>query len=287
MRNIKRVAENLDVEIAGFLLSPLANSYVLSEPDKSLGCVLVNMGSGTTTVSIYKDSVLRHLAVIPLGGNSVTKDIISLQLMEKDAEQLKIIYGNVNTDNQEDGDKILKLKNSDGFDTSEIRKDKLNHVCFCRNEEIIENIINQVKISGYEKQLPAGYILTGGASNMNGLISLFKKKTDSEVKIGTFQKIVTYKNNPDICKDASLSTLLGLIYMGEVNCYKPEPVQPVIQETIVETVEPVIETANDLDKDKKGKFKKLSSLFNVIFKEDEEEQEFSERSEERRVGKEC
>ena len=74
-KNIMRMMEKLDVSLAGFILSPIAASTVMTEADKNLGAVLVDFGAGTTTLSIYKDGFLRYVSVIPIGGNTVTKDI--------------------------------------------------------------------------------------------------------------------------------------------------------------------------------------------------------------------
>ncbi|MEG1585965.1 MAG: cell division protein FtsA, partial [Bacteroidales bacterium] len=93
-KNLNRMLEKIHLPLAGYILSPLAGASVLSEPEKSLGCVLVDFGAATTTVSIYKDGLLRHLAVIPLGGNTITKDIASLQLLENEAEKVKTYFGN-------------------------------------------------------------------------------------------------------------------------------------------------------------------------------------------------
>ena len=80
-------------------LAPLALAdAVLSEAEKRGGCVLVDFGADTTTVSVYYKNILRHLAVIPLGGNNITKDIASLQMEEKDAETMKLKYGSAFTE---------------------------------------------------------------------------------------------------------------------------------------------------------------------------------------------
>lgn len=242
-KNLKRMEEKIHTEVAGYLLSPLAAANVLSEPEKSLGCTLVDFGAATTTVSVYKEGLLRHLAVLPLGGNTITKDISSLQLLENAAEKLKIYYGNASPDIDESDTQVLKQQNNGGIDSPEIQMRTLHQVILCRSEEIVENVLNQVKVSGYEKQIPAGYILTGGASNMKGLTALFRKKTDLDVKQGYFTRQVTSRNNPEIGKDAAYSVLLGLAVKGSVNCFKEEPkvetpVQPEPEPVAVQVEEP-------------------------------------------------
>lgn len=226
-KNLNRVLEKIHLPLAGYLLSPLAGACVLSEPEKSLGCVLVDFGAATTTVSIYKDGLLRHLAVIPLGGNTITKDIASLQLLENEAEKVKTYFGNAAPEMDESENKIIKHAANMSIDSPEIQMRTLHQVVLCRSEEIIENISNQLKIAGYDsKQLSVGFILTGGASNMKGLTSLLRKKTDMEVKFGAFQKPLASAQFAEIGKDVSYSVLLGLLQRGDVNCSKEE--EPVV-----------------------------------------------------------
>lgn len=243
-KNLNRVLEKIQMPLAGYILSPLASACILSEPEKSLGCVLVDFGAATTTVSIYKDGLLRHLAVIPLGGNTITKDIASLQLLEKEAEKVKVYFGNAAPEMDESENKIIKHADVK-IDSPEIQMSTLHQVVLCRSEEIIENVSNQLKVAGYEsKQLSVGFILTGGASNMKGLTTLLRKKTDMEVKVGVFQKPIISATAPEIGKDAAYSVLLGLLQHGNVNCYKepepePEP-EPVEEPVLVE--EPIVDT---------------------------------------------
>ncbi|MDO5570909.1 MAG: cell division protein FtsA [Bacteroidales bacterium] len=283
MKNLKRMIEKLDVEIAGFLLSPLSAEFALSESEKMLGCAFVNMGAGTTTLTIFKDCILKYLVVIPLGGNTVTKDITSLQLLEKDAEQLKIRYGNAFIDSGSNEDIVLKLQNSEGFDSPEVSKSKLSQVCSLRYEEIIENVINQIKLSGLDKQIPSGIIISGGASNISGVVSLWKKKTDLDVKVGSFQRMVTSRSQVDLTKDSSFTTILGLCCMtNNINCYKPEPEPEIAPVSTNDALEKENTTSKDNDESikktqgKKSGFSFISKFVGDIFKDDGDEAEFNE-----------
>ncbi|MGL4293653.1 MAG: cell division protein FtsA [Bacteroidales bacterium] len=266
-KNLNRVLEKIQIPLAGYILSPLASASVLSEPEKSLGCVLVDFGAATTTVSIYKDGLLRHLAVIPLGGNTITKDIASLQLLENEAEKVKIYFGNAAPEIDESENKVIKHAASVSIDSPEIQIRTLHQVVLCRAEEIIENISNQLRIAGYDsKQLSVGFILTGGASNMKGLAALLKKKTDMEVKIGSFQRPLASAQYAEIGKDTAYSVLLGLLLRGENNCSKeiqPEPVQ------IIETHQPEPEKVIEQPK-KREPFQKLGGFLIDIFKDDKD-----------------
>ena len=68
------------------------------------GCALVDFGADTTTISVYKNNILRYLSVLPLGGNTITRDITSLQMEEQDAEKLKLQYGNALYEEEEESE---------------------------------------------------------------------------------------------------------------------------------------------------------------------------------------
>jgi cell division protein FtsA len=220
-KNIRRVLERVGIEAAGIILSPIAASCVLSENEKSLGCVLVDCGAGTTTVSIYKEGLLRHLSVIPLGGHVITRDITTLKLLEKDAEKVKIEHGSADPSTANDVGKKLQRDGS-----PEIQVAQLNHAIIAREEEIIENIAYQMKQAGFDmNKLSAGFVLTGGASAMKGLPELFTKQTDMSVKFGHVQKNIDYGRYIDADRSGNLAVLIGLALRATENCAKePEPV---------------------------------------------------------------
>ena len=193
-KNIMRMMEKLDVSLAGFVLSPLSSSSVLSEADKNLGVVLVDFGAGTTTLSIYKDGLLRYVSVIPIGGNTITKDISSLQILEEEAEKIKNLFGDASPEITESDTQTIQNKSNQGLDTTKIYTKTLHKIVLARTEEIAENINNQIRLSGIDKQqLAAGLIITGGASKLKHLPSLLKKKVELDVKFGTFQQTIQPK----------------------------------------------------------------------------------------------
>ena len=98
-QNIDKCFKQAGIEIADYIISPLAlANAVLTNSEKRSGCMFIDFGADTTTVSVYKNNILRHLAVIPLGGSNITKDICSQQIEEEDAEELKKKYGNAYAD---------------------------------------------------------------------------------------------------------------------------------------------------------------------------------------------
>lgn len=105
IRNCFRAA---GITIADLPINVLAMAdTVLTEPEKRSGCVLVDMGAETTSVAVYKNNLLRHMAVIPLGGANINRDIQSLQIEDDEAEQLKLKYGSAVSTDEADSHKPI------------------------------------------------------------------------------------------------------------------------------------------------------------------------------------
>lgn len=215
-RNLNKCFETAGIAIAEMYLAPLALAdSVLSDSEKRSGCVLVDLGADTTTVSVYYKNILRHLAVIPLGGNNITKDIASLQMDEADAEKMKLKYGNAYTDNN-DIDNTLMLP-IDSERSVECRK--FIDIVEGRLQEIIENVWYQVPVE-YADRLLGGIILTGGGSNMKNIDIAFRNHTHIEkIRIAKFVTQTINSSNPDInAHNGMMNTVLGILAKGDMNC---------------------------------------------------------------------
>lgn len=125
----------------------------------------MDFGYGTTTVAVYKGNLLRHLAVIPLGGNNITQDLCSLQIDEDEAEGLKMKYGSAYSDlSSEELAKNLLVNNG-----RTIEERLLVDIVEAREEEILSNVAAQIRNSGYQDKLLAGIVISGAASNVKNL----------------------------------------------------------------------------------------------------------------------
>ena len=216
-KNIERcLFERSKMQIAGYIISAQATAAaLLTSNEKSLGCALIDFGAGTTTLSIYKDDLLRYMITIPFGGKNITKDIGTLNVLDTDAEKLKIAFGSaISTPITEKGIRQLGI---DGLDSSKIKYQDLCHVIEARIEEIVENVKEQIDASGYADQLSAGIIISGGASQLRELPELLHQKTGLEVKRGTLQKNISFANRTEAGNPA-YSQAIGLLLLGEENC---------------------------------------------------------------------
>ena len=215
-KNLNKCFETAGIRVAEMYLAPLALAdSVLTEAEKRSGCVLVDLGADTTTVSVYSKNILRHLAVIPLGGNNITKDIATLQMEESDAERMKLKYASAFTDNN-DIDNDLKYS----IDTErQVESRKFIEIVEGRLEEIIENVWFQVPSEFYDKLL-GGIILTGGGSNMKNIEKAFSNHTHVEkIRIAKFVTQTILSNNDDIkSRNGMMNTVLGLLVKGDLNC---------------------------------------------------------------------
>lgn len=236
-RNLKeRIEESFriaNIDIAEMIISPfsLAES-VLTETDKRAGCVLVDFGYDTTTVSIYKNKILRNLTVLPLGGNNITMDLANVLKLElDDAEELKLVYGTAFNNPANDKEYIDEKINLPELERV-IDKPLFDDIVVARTEEIVENVVNVIKTSGYDSQLFSGVVVTGAASRLRGLTSLLEERCkDMKVKV--------VKNNWNLIPSAfsvplekpnENDTLLSLLCSGTVSCCN----QAVDQSLIVE-----------------------------------------------------
>ena len=224
-KNLEMSFEQAGIKIADLFVAPIALAKaVLTESEMRSGCALVDFGADTTTVLVYKNNILRHLCVLPLGGNNITHDIATLQMEEEDAEKLKLAYGNALYEEEEGAEAPATCTLEDGR-TLELAQ--LNNIVGARAEEILANVWNQIQLSGYEDKLFAGVVFTGGGSNLKNLDTLFRRVSKQEkVKTARFvhDSVTGFEN--DLKKDGTHNTLLGLLASGSENCCRQEKPKP-------------------------------------------------------------
>lgn len=225
-KNLERCFEQARIEIADLKISPLVTAdAVLTESERRSGCALIDFGADTTTLSVYKNNILRFLTVLPLGGNSITRDITTLQMEEEEAERLKVTYGDAILE-EEEGEEPATCSLEDGGRTLELSK--LHNIIEARTEEIIANVWNQLQISGYDDKLLAGVIITGGGANLKHIDEVLRKRSKIEkLRFAKFPRNAVHADAPDIIKkDGTQNTLFGLLFAGNENCCMQETPAP-------------------------------------------------------------
>ena len=215
-KNLNQCLNKAGVEIAELYLAPLALAdAVLTEAEKRTGCALIDLGADTTTVLVYYKNILRHLAVIPLGSENITKDITSLLMEDSQAEQMKLKYASAYTDNSDiDDNKKYPIDQDRKVDSR-----KFIEIVESRLQEIIENVFYQIP-NEYADKLIGGIILTGGGSNMPNIEKAFTNQGPTEkIRIAKFVNQNINSNLPEItAHTGTMNTILGLLAKGDINC---------------------------------------------------------------------
>lgn len=222
-RKIEECFALAKTRIAGYLIAPMEMAKVVAtDAELRTGCALIDFGAETTTVQIYKDHLLRHLVVLPLGSNNITKDICTLNIEENDAEELKIKYASAYTEPGEADAKPTTY--TFGENKSTISERILNEITEARMVEILANVWNQITLSGYDDKLMSGIIVTGGGSHLNNLQTAIQKTTGIEkFRHSTYIIPQVESVAPELLsKNSRQGTLLGLLNSARENCCEQE-----------------------------------------------------------------
>jgi cell division protein FtsA len=185
IKNIEKCVERTGIKVRDVVLQQLASSYAtLVDEEKELGVALVDIGGGTTDVAVFEDGVLRHSASIPYAGNHVTQDLRKgLGLLQEQAEKVKCEHGNAFSKNIIEDEPIV-LPGIAGRSPVEISKETICRIIQPRMEEIFELVADELKRSGFAKQLAAGIVLTGGGAMIKGTSDLAHTMFSMPVKLG-------------------------------------------------------------------------------------------------------
>ncbi len=210
--NLQRVMDKAGYELGEIKHSMLAVSEaVLTEDEKEMGVIVLDVGAGTTKMAAYYENKLIHTAVIPFGGEVVTRDIKEgCSVLLKWAEQLKTQYGEALGDFADD-QKVVTIPGHNGWEPKEISFKSLAFIIQARLEEIMDCVNAQITKSGIEEHLGAGIVLTGGTSNMGNFISLVKFRTGMDARIGNLVIHLSEKKKEFIHPDNY--TALGFLKM--------------------------------------------------------------------------
>lgn len=212
-KNIKRCIEKLNINVDKLFLEPIASAEaVLTDDEKEAGVALVDIGGGTTDLAVFYEGVLRHTAVIPFGGDVITKDIKeAYKILSKHAEELKVECGTAMSDFAKK-DSLAVIPGISGREPKEISLNELAEVIQARMEEII-NIINfEIINSGYRDKLAAGIALTGGGSLLENIAQLMGFLTGLDVKLS---KPANFASSGGArVHSPKLSTAVGLVMLG-------------------------------------------------------------------------
>ena len=211
-RNIAMCFDRGSIQVQKAILDPIASSeVVLTEEEKETGVALVDIGGGTTKISIFYEGVLCHTSMVPFGGNVVTMDIKEgCSITVRQAESLKVQFGQAMADFAPE-DKVVTIP-INGWEPKQISFKSLAHIIQARMEEIVVQFFYQIRKSGYVNKLGSGIVITGGTSLLPNLGQLVKFHTGFDVRIGK-PNLNTFAIRKGI-DDPRFATALGLLKMA-------------------------------------------------------------------------
>lgn len=229
-KNISKLVEMFGGKISGMFYNPLAASRsILAKIKKDLGVVLIDIGSGSTTISVYEEGKFLHAAGFPVGAGHITSDLaIGLKCSIDLAETVKIVFGHALSKEIPTKEKISPedIKEHVGVDIAELDKNfktiisrrEIAEIIESRLTEIFEFVNNELKMIGKNGRLSAGAIICGGGAKTSGIIGLAKEELKLPVEIGLpeFEEVDII--NPEIGGEINapeFSVSLGLLLLAK------------------------------------------------------------------------
>jgi cell division protein FtsA len=184
--NLRKSVERAGYRVRELVLEPLASALsVLTDDERELGVALVEMGAGTTDVAVFHEGKIRHLGTVSYGGMNVTNDIVQgLGVTQADAEKLKERYGCA-YEPMVDPDDVISLPSTVAQGERQIPRELLSHIIHQRMDEIFDLVQREIAGAGFAKRLSGGVVVTGGASQMAGVVELASDVFGTGVRRGT------------------------------------------------------------------------------------------------------
>ena len=273
--------QNLSIKNTFVRQNSIADLVVTSD-EKKLGCMLVDFGAETTTVSVYKNDSLRYLATLPIGSRNITRDVMATNLTEEKAEEVKRTIGDaVNVE--------PKIRSYNGF-SGDIME--VNSYIRARAGEIVLNVIEQAKYAGYAgiSELPAGIIIVGGGAKLRGFNDLLAEQSGAKVRLGAIPSTIRISDprlqSPDMI---DIVALLNSASHKALECTESAPVpQPNVDpfEDEAEGFKPKSNGKKEKDKENAGKdnnrvnpgkssgfWRKMQTKLTDLFVEDDSDDE--------------
>jgi cell division protein FtsA len=220
INNLTKAIYRTGLEIEDLVLAPLAAAQaVLTQKQKDLGAILIDIGSATTSLAVFEEGEVLHTAIIPIGSEHITSDIaIGLRCPIGLAERIKLEYGSARPDKFERSDqadvKSLAREEGMGDDLADVSRYYLAEIVEARVEEIFEKVDDELKKIERSGMLPAGAFIVGGGANVDDLLEVAKSKLRLPAVIGTnknAQSIIDKAGEPIYL------TALGLTVWGHKN----------------------------------------------------------------------
>ncbi len=212
VQNILKCIEKCGLQIDELVLEPLASSYaVLSKEEMDLGCVVIDMGGGTTDLAVFHEGAVKHTAVVSIGGKNVTSDLaIGLRTPLDQAERLKCGFGSALA-SLVDASEMVSVPGVAGRESKEVSRSVLASIIEPRMEEVFSLVARELKKGHFSGTLASGVVLTGGASQLYGAADLAEQIFDLPARLAA---PCSFDNNSEITPGPGNATGVGLIHFA-------------------------------------------------------------------------
>lgn len=215
IKNTARCVEQAGMVLSSTVVEPLASSLaILNKKQKELGVVAVNIGSATTSLAVFEEGELLHVAVLPVGAAHITHDIaIGLRTSIDLAEQVKIHFGTA-LSHEVDKHEDIDLSKLDVQEEGLVSRYHVTEIIEARVEEILHFVNEELKKIGRAGLLPAGVVITGGGSKLPGVVEMAKEVLRLPAQVGYPQPLGGILDKVD---DPEFATALGLVLWAQQN----------------------------------------------------------------------
>lgn len=215
----------------GCVISAIAEAnFVMTDHEKEMGCAMINFGAETTSIVVYKNGFIRHVAVVPFGSNSISEDLTTLRLTSNQAEEMKRKFGYAMVDCVQKSKKItIQLPGQTSIETNQIEVAKIIQA---RIDEIMDQVCKEIDESGFFSDLSDGIVITGGGSQLHSIEQFVAFKTGMTVRKADFSELVQPNVDPQWIRPEN-SVLLGLLYNAETedDCTTPKIIPQEVPES--------------------------------------------------------
>ncbi|MDO6441245.1 MULTISPECIES: cell division protein FtsA [unclassified Marinobacter] len=211
-QNIEKCIRRCGLEADDIILEQLASSHaILTEDEKELGVCVVDVGGGTTDIAVFTGGAIRHTAVIPIAGDQVTNDIaMALRTPTQNAEEIKIKYACALTQ-LAGADETIKVPSVGDRAPRDLSRQALAEVVEPRYEELFTLVQSELRRSGFEDLVPAGIVITGGASTMEGVVELAEEIFHMPVRLACPHAV---SGMTEVVNNPVYATGVGLLIHG-------------------------------------------------------------------------
>ncbi len=223
-QNIAKCIQRCNLEVEDVILEQLASSHaVLTDDERDLGVLLVDMGGGTTDIAIFTEGAIRHTAVIPVAGDQVTNDIaVAFRTPTQFAEEIKVKYACA-LRQLASPDDMIEVPGVGDRNARRLARQTLAEVVEPRYEELLGLVQSELRRSGFEDACAAGVVLTGGTSKMEGVVELAEEIFHMPVRLGVPQHV---KGLSEVTRNPIHATGVGLLLYGQLSRKTPGSNKP-------------------------------------------------------------